>query len=67
MRLTDRCDFFSGAHVVCGDCGTQRDFIRRGAGGGDAMAREAGWQIEWRPRPFVRCPNCRTPGQQSLT
>lgn len=57
--MTDRCDFYQGAAVQCGGCGKRQDFAKK-AHGPDALAREAGWTIEWRPRPYVRCPKCRS-------
>lgn len=27
-------------------------------GGGDTLARQAGWQIEHGPQPHVQCPSC---------
>lgn len=55
-----RCDFFRGARVICGGCGKRQEFAKMAGGGGDTQARAAGWQIEWRPRPFVRCRDCRS-------
>lgn len=59
--MSGRCDFFSGARVVCGKCGKNQEFSKHASGGGDTLARQAGWQIEWRPRPYVRCPKCKDP------
>lgn len=57
--MSDRCDFFRGARVRCGLCGAQKDFSAF-AEGPDALARKAGWRIEWYPQPFVRCPLCKS-------
>ncbi len=59
--IRDRCDFFRGASVRCGACGKSKDFADPAGGGGDNVARKAGWRIEWRPAPFVRCPDCTGP------
>lgn len=48
-----------GADVVCGGCGKRQRFMKPPAPG-DVLARMAGWQIEWRPWAYVRCPNCKT-------
>lgn len=58
--MTGRCDFLHGARVRCGQCDKVQTFSGE-AGGGDNMARKAGWTIVWRPQPFVRCPKCQAP------
>jgi hypothetical protein len=61
----DMCDFFRGAIVRCGACGKLQQFGIPSYGG-DTLARQAGWQIEWRPLPFVRCPKCRVASPQRI-
>lgn len=58
LRSEGRCDFFGGATVKCGQCLASKSFAAPGGGGGDTLARKAGWKIEWLPQPFVRCPSC---------
>ena len=53
----DLVQFFQGARVRCGECGKEAEFAKSGSGGGDTLARQAGWLIQW-PKPFVRCPDC---------
>lgn len=55
--LSGSCEPFSGVRVICGRCGKAAEFAKFG-GGGDSIARKAGWHVEQRPRPIVRCPKC---------
>lgn len=47
----------NGERHRSGVCGKTQEFAASGGGGGDNLARKAGWTVEWRPQPFVRCPN----------